>query len=225
MGESSIPGVDTNRRRHLRGIAGIAAAALTGLSGCTGGDPTDTGDGTPTDAPPGEQGTVGTGDTRPEGTGGPGVSVVAVDEAPDLPVEPSVTVVREAATPEHPPRLRTTLTDTSGESVRVGEGRAVHFEYVTDDSGALQLLPPGGDYPAEADCWRLAEGIAVSEEYRTFEIEAGGASERPVDLYATPGEDACLPVGEYRFETTLSVVDADGEAQSSARWGFSVVLE
>lgn len=107
----------------------------------------------------------------------------------------------------------------------VGEGRAVHFEHVTADSGSLTLLPGDGEYPAEADCWRLTEGIVTTEEYRTFEIDAGESSSRPVDLYATPEADGCLPVGEYRFETTIAIVSDDAEQQSSATWGFSVSLE
>jgi hypothetical protein len=227
--------VRPTRRRWLRRAG--AGALLTGLTGCIGAAPrTDGGDPTPTsgeDTPPepdddglvtcGEE--VGPSDTRPAGTGGPGVALVAVDACPDLPVRPAVDVVREAATPEHPPRLRTRLTSTADEPVRLGEGRAVHFEHVTADSGALVLLPGGGEYPADPDCWRLHEGIATTEEYRTFEIEAGESSSRPVDLYATPDGDGCLPVGEHRFETTISVVSDGAEPESSARWGFSILLE
>ncbi len=149
------------------------------------------------------------GGTRPAGTGGPGVSIVSTDDEVDDPVQPTVAVAREAATTDDPPRLRTTPTNTGDGAVTVGEGRAVHFEYVADTAGALRFLPPrtadeGADYPAEPGCWRLTEGIAVTEEYRTFGIDPGASSERPVDLYATPGEDARLPVGEYRFETTSS---------------------
>ncbi|KKF39329.1 hypothetical protein FK85_29390 [Halorubrum saccharovorum] len=187
-------------------IGGIGAALAGGFAGCLGGDP----DG-----------------TRPSGTGGPGVAIASADEAVDLPVQPSVEVVRDTATSEHPPRLRTTLANTSDEPLRVGEGRAVHFEYVTSDSGLLVLLPgeSGQTYPAEPDCWRLTEGVAVTEEYRTFEIEAGGSSDRLVDPYATTDADGCLPVGEHRFETTISIVSEDAEPESSAEWGFSVLLE
>lgn len=229
------------RRRYLRRVGSIAFA--TGLAGCTDGTPPRAGGGTdgsdtPTEsdgddgsADPGTNGTDsgddGAGGTRPTGTGGPGVSIVSVDDDPDLPVRPAVEVVREAATPEHPPRLRTVLANTSDERVTVGEGRAVHFEYVADDAGSLVLLPgeTEREYPAEPDCWRLTEGIAVTEEYRTFEIDAGASSSRPVDLYATPDGDGCLPVGEYRFETTVSIVTAEAEPESSATWGFSLVLE
>lgn len=191
------------RRRYL-GRTGLLLAG--GFAGCTDDDP---------------------GGTRPAGTGGPGVSIVSTDGDTDLPIQPTVEIVHEAATPERPPRLRTTLANTSDEAVSVGEGRAVHFEYVTDDSGMLVFLPgeSGSEYPAEPDCWRLTEGIAVSEEYRTFEIDAGGSSSRPVDLYAMPDVDGCLPVGEFRFETTISIVSDDAEVEASATWGFSILLE
>lgn len=191
-------------RRHY--VGGVGSALVGGLAGCLG---------------------DGSGGTRPSGTGGPGVNIVSTDGDLDLPIRPAVEVLRDAATPEHPPRLRTTLTNTGDEPVSVGEGRAVHFEYVTDGTGALVLLPgeSGREYPADPDCWRLTEDIPVTEEYRTFEIESGGSRSRPVDLYATPDVDGCLPVGEYRFETTITRVSADAEPESSAPWGFSIVLE
>ncbi|WP_281193382.1 hypothetical protein [Halorubrum sp. F4] len=199
------------RRRYLRGVCGSASV---GLAGCAVPAPTASdGNGS------------GPGGTRPSGSGGPGVTVVSVDDGLDLPIEPAVEVIREAATPESPPRLRTTLTNAGDERARLGEGRAAHFEYVADGSGLLTLLPTGGDYPAEPDCWRLDEGIAVTEEYRTFAVDAGASSDRDVDLYATPEADGCLPVGEFRFETTVSIVSDDAEPLSSGRWGFTVLLE
>lgn len=205
------------RRRYLRYISGASSVLLGGLAGCIGSNPSET--------PPSE--TDDAGNTRPSGTGGPGVRIVSTDEDVDLPIRPTVELVRDAATSEQPPRLETTLTNTSDEPVSVGEGRAVHFEYVTNDSGALILLPgeSGREYPSEPDCWRLTEGIAVTEEYQTFEIEAGASSNRLVDLYATPEVDGCLPVGEYRFETTISIMSTDAEPASSATWGFSLSLE
>jgi len=219
--------MNPTRRRYLQYAGGAALPA--GLAGCIGTVPetNDTDNGTD-DLP--DNGTANGTDgneTRPEGTGGPGVTIAATDDDPEIPIQPAVEVVREAATTEHPPRLRTTLTNTSDEAVSVGEGRAVHFEYVTADSGTLILLPPAGDndYPAEPDCWRLTDGIATTEENRIFEIAAGESSSRPVDLYATTEADGCLPVGEYRFETTISLTGGDAETDDAATWGFSVVLE
>lgn len=244
-----LPAVDqlsmTLTRRSVLALSGVTLVGA--LAGCTGtgagpgtddGDtPTDTATDAPTDTPPtttdgglpgsNSNGTdSGAGGTRPEGTGGPGVTIASVDGAPDLPVRPSVEIVRDTATAEQPPQLRTTLTNTTDAPINVGEGRAAHFEYVDDEDGQLILLPSDGDYPAEPDCWRLSEGIAVTEEYRTVEITPDEPSSRLVDLYgAATDEDSCLPVGEYRFETTIAVVSEGAEAQQSARWGFSVLLE
>jgi hypothetical protein len=226
----------TTRRQYIHTLGWLGTAVAVGLAGCIGDRSTRTDDQTNDSHSPTDDGTDGSNgltdggtddsdDTRPSGTGGPGVAITAVDGELDGPISPSVEVVREAATTDHPPRLRTTLTNTGEERVRVGEGRAVHFEHVRDDSGSLVLLPGDGEYPAAADCWRLTEPLVTSEEYRTFEIDAGGSSSRSVDLYATSDGDACLPVGEYWFETTISLLSDDGDSQSSAAWGFSVSLE
>jgi len=215
------------RRRYLRYIGGVGSVLITGLAGCAGGSGGNGSDDSPNETPPGTNSSddSAAGGTRPAGTGGPGVTIVSTDADPEIPIHPSVEIVRDTATADHPPRLRTTLENTGDEPVRVGEGRSVHFEYVTADSGLLMLLPGDGEYPAEPDCWRLTDVIATTGEYRTFEIEAGGSSSRLVDLYASPDADGCLPVGEHRFESTISIVSEDAEPQSSAEWGFSVLLE
>jgi len=212
------------RSHYLRSISGVSSVLIAGLAGCTGGGTDDSPNETP---PSGTNDSNGSDGTRPEDTGGPGVSLVSTDADPELPVRPAVEIVRDTATEAHPPRLRTTLENTGDEPVTVGEGRAVHFEYVTADSGLLTLLPGeiDSEYPAEADCWRLTEGIATTEEYRTFEIDAGGSSSRLVDLYATPDADGCLPVGEHRFESTIGIVTDDAEPELSTKWGFSILLE
>ena len=218
----------STRRRYLRGLGDAGVGGAVGLAGCTSVGPGDgdaESEGGNGDGLPGSDGNGDAGGTRPAGTGGSGVSVVAVDDVLSIPIEPTVEVVREAATTDHPSRFRVTLTNASDERVRVSEGRAVRFEHVADERGALVLLPGGEEYPAEPGCWRLTEAVATTEEYRTFEVGPGESSERLVDLYATPGEDDCLPVGEHRFETAISIVGTDAEPASSATWGFAVVLE
>ncbi|WP_089882235.1 hypothetical protein [Halogeometricum limi] len=213
-------------RRALVSSCGIGTLAL--LAGCLGGSDGSDGDDTET---PDETLSPGgtdneTGGTRPRGTGGPGVTIVSRDGDPDAPVRPTVEVTEEAATEEHPPVLTATVTNESDRAVTIGEGRDVVFAYRSDTDDQLILLPTDGDYPAEAGCWRLAEQIAVTEEYRMVTLEPGESTSQELGLYALPGEDACLPVGEYRFESSYAVMDEpDGERQNSFTWGFSVLLE
>lgn len=189
-------------RRSLLRASG--ALLLTVLAGCLGGTP-------PASQPP-------------------RLSILSTDDDPDVPVRPQVEVTREEATDDNPPQLRVTVTNESDEVVHVGEGRAIVFAYVTDDSGALQLLPAEGDYPAEAGCWRLTEPIAITEEYRIVELDPGASTTQLVDVYGAPDGENCLPTGEFRFETTYSVaVGADREpgddGTRDARWGFTVSRE
>ena len=249
-------------RRRFLGTGALLGTGL--LAGCTGdgagGDPSPS----PSETPPndGSDGTASgtppangsdSGDTRPRGTGGPAVTLASVDRRPSLPVRPTVEVVEPVATDDHPPRLRVSIENGSDGPITLGEARAVVFQYVTSESGELTLLPPGEDYPAEAGCWRLTEGVAVTEEYRTVTLDPGGSYASELDLYGAPTEeDACLPVGEHRFETVFSVsTGGDGESTASngttttangtagttgaleagagmpaeATWGFSLLLE
>ncbi len=191
-----------------------------------GGDGSDSGgDGDGSGLPTDGNDSGGAGGTRPEGTGGPGAVLSNTDESPELPVVPSVELTEAVATDDHPPQLRVTVTNKSDRTVGIGEGRDVFFQYVSDTDGELILLPADGEYDAEAGCWRLAESIAVTEEYRTVALEPGESTAKLVNLYATPGEDACLPVGEFRFEATYNVLSESMESQQQATWGFSLSLE
>lgn len=207
-------------RRSLLSV--LPAAALLPIAGCLsapggdGGTPTD--DGLP-------NGGSTDGNTRPSGTGGPGVSFASVDDQPDVPLEIDVAVTREAATDEHPPGLRVSVTNTRDEEVTVGEARAVVFAYQYSADGSLMLLPAGGDYPAESGCWRLTDGILIDAEYRTRTLAPDETMTAALSLYATTEveADACLPVGEHRFESQYAL--NPGEEERRFTWGFSVVLE
>lgn len=165
------------------------------------------------------------GNTRPSGTGGPGIRIERIDDQPEAPLAIDVAVTREAATEDHPPGLRVSVTNTGDETVDVGEARAVVFAYQLSEEGSLMLLPAGEDYPAEPGCWRLTDPIVVSEEYRIETLAPGETMASSLSLYATKKvpEGACLPVGEHRFESRYTLNPVDGDQQF--RWGFSVTLE
>jgi hypothetical protein len=227
--------VQTTRRALLRAGAPAGAAVLAGCLATSDDRATDTATRTPTGTPPPTDPGTGSdpGGTRPGGTGGPSATLVSVDDAPALPVRPSVEVVEPTATADHPPGFRVGLVNDGDEAVRVGEGRAVRFAFVADATGGLVLLPADGEYDAEPGCWRLAEPVAVTEEYRVLTIQPGETLASRVDLYALPGDDpdACLPVGEYRFESAFATttdpggVPGETSADRTATWGFSVLLE
>lgn len=167
----------------------------------------------------------GSGSTRPSGTGGPGLRLVSTDDQPTGPLEIGVEVTSDTATEEHPPGLRVSVSNTGDEPVEVGEGRAIVFQYQYSTADALMLLPVGYGAPAEPGCWRLTEGIPVTEEYRIETLEPGASLTADLSLYASPQspEGTCLPVGEFRFESTYTV-DPGGDGRQFT-WGFTVGLE
>ncbi|MFC6798147.1 hypothetical protein [Haladaptatus sp. DYSN1] len=219
-------------RRSLLRVGGLTAVGL--LAGCVanGGGPADNdttepGNNTTDDSllGPGNQSDDPAGGTRPAGTGGPGVTVVHTDDQPALPLEVAIAVTNEAATDDAPPQLEVSVTNTSERSVKVGEGRAIIFQYAIDDREQLQLLPAGEAYPTKKGCWRLTDGIAITEEYRIRTIEAGKTVTEKLDVYALKGGDGCLPVGTFDFETTYTVMNEKGEEQKQDRWGFTIAME
>ena len=210
------------RRAVLRGGSLLT---LSALAGCLAAPPSD---GLGSELPPGDAPNGTDDETRPRGTGGPGVSLASVDDDPAIPLSVDVTLLDAVATDDHPPSLRVTVTNTGDTTVGLGEARAAVFAYQYSVDDLLALLPADGDYPADPGCWRLSEGIAVTQEYRTVVLEPGASHAADLELYAAGVEaDACLPVGEHRFETTMTRYSEPEtlEGGDAVDWGFSVLLE
>lgn len=168
------------------------------------------------------------------------VVVAGQDDAPDLPVRPSVSLADPHVTEGSPPVLRVTVENRTDEPVVVGEYRAVVFQYVYSDDDAYVFLPHSDrstegepdrttpDYEVDGDgCWRLDSPPAVTQEYGTVEIPPGGTLTAFVGLYATPDAADCTPLGDRRFETSYSYLPdgLGGDDRRSGRWGFSITVE
>lgn len=216
-----------------RSVLHMGGFALTGiLAGCVAnGDEPDGNETTTTDSGLGGPGNGSNGPmsgTRPAGTGGPGVMVFKTDDQPDLPLRFAVEVTNDVATDDAPPQFEVSITNTSDEELTIGEGRAIFFMYVEDDDSHLILLPSGEAYPVEPGCWRLTDGIAVTEEFQTRTISAGDTITQQLDLYGQFGKDGCLPVGNFHFTTTASVLPDENKAYADAQqdeWGFTITME
>lgn len=237
----------TSRRTLLHGLAAAGLGGATGAAGClsapVAGARTD--DPLVTDGGPGDDGTRPSDRDRPADARAR-ARVVARDPAPDLPVVPRVSVVDPWVTGGSPPVVRVDVDNPTDSPVVVGEYRDVVFQYAYASDAPLVWLPHSErstdgvpdrerpDYEVAGDgCWRLTSGVAVTEEYGTVEIPAGGTLTAFVGLYATPEADAgadatgCLPRGQHRFESTYSVFPEgiDGGAEERDRWGFVLSVE
>jgi len=221
-------------RRSVLRAAGIAG--IVGLAGCTAGA---------NDSPMTDGGDDGTGsepsdrEVPPDATSR--ASVTAQDNPPELPVTPQVSLADPFATGSSPPVLRVDVDNPTDAPVVLGEYRDVVFQYVVDSAdNELMLLPHSQrstsgdpdratpDYDVEGDgCWRLTDQIAVTQEYGTVEVPAGGTLTAYVGLYGLPEAGECLPAGERRFETTYSYYPdgLGGDDREDATWGFSLSVE
>ncbi|WP_254543833.1 hypothetical protein [Halomarina pelagica] len=229
------------RRRTALGLgattlAGVLAGCLSRPSGAAGGDGGGGGDGNDSGTRDGTDGEP-SGDAPPTDAPRAAVSLAGVDDPPDLPVRPAVEVLHADATDERPPRLRVTLTNEADHAVEVGEGRAVLFEYVGSSDRRLVLLPgPADRYEAiRSGCWTLAEPIAVTAEYRLLALDAGESISRDLGVWGAADRDgggdadACLPTGEFRFESAYAVARDEqrglDDPEWEATWGFALRVE
>ncbi|UIP01356.1 hypothetical protein Hbl1158_15705 (plasmid) [Halobaculum sp. CBA1158] len=236
-------------RRTLLRAGGVVA--LAGLAGCTGsggpGIPSDTpgsADDDPADDDPADDGT----DTAPSDRARPAdatheATVASVDDAPDLPVAPRVSLADPYVTEGSPVVLRVDVENTTDAAVTIGEYRNVVFQYTYAEDAALVWLPhsdrstdgePDRATPelelADAGCWRLDSQPVQTAEYGTVEIPAGGTLTAFVGLYALPDapvDGSCFPTGEFRFEARYAAYDDGtiGDPEASADWGFDLAIE
>lgn len=232
----------TRRRTLLRAVGTVGLASLAGCTG-VGDEPADSSTDGPADSPTDTPMETPTDPETPtEATHR--VTVTGADDASDLPVDPSATVIDPYATAESPPVLRVDVANPTDDPVSVGEYRAVVFQYVHSDDETLVWLPHSErstdgeparsvpDYDVVDDgCWRLADHIAVTMEYGVVEIPAGGTLTAFVGLYGDPDANGCLSTGGHRFETTYDVSPLAEETatatdqQPGVQWGFSLSVE
>lgn len=225
----------STRRTFLR-VAGLAGVAT--LAGCTAIASDDP-------APLPDGGGDGPGGSQPSDLEHPRDATHRVvlgdqDAAPDLPVRPHVELADPYVTAGSPPVLQVTVENPTDSSVVVGEYRDVVFQYVYSEDGAYVCLPHSErstagdpdratpDYAVAGDgCWQLDSHPMVTEEYGTVEIPAGGELTAFVGLYTSPDAGECVPLGDYRLETTYaSFPDGlDGDDPQSERWGLSLTVE
>lgn len=217
---------------HGAGLLGLAA-----LAGCTAiaDEPSD---GTPSN----DSGSSGPGSEPTELKIPPDathrVAITSVDKPPNLPIRPRVSLADPFLTSGSPPALRVDVENPTNEAVTVGEYRAVVFQYVRSEDGAYFLLPLSerstegepdrvrGDYEVtDEGCFKLVNPVAVTMEYGTVEIPAGGTLTAFVGLYVSPDAYDCTPVGDHRFTTSYSVAPLADDAKEPIRWGFSLSVE
>lgn len=162
--------------------------------------------------------------------GGNRVVLVDTDSIPLISAQPSVEVSSPQITESSPGIVTATVTNMSDDTILVGEERAIVFAYVqSEQTPGLQLLPePASQYPAShPGCWRLSSGIAIAEYYGTVELSQGESVNANLGVWALPEvRDACVPVGEYRFQTQFTVWEGRelNDAEETATWGFTLAV-
>jgi len=207
-----------NRRRFL-GLAGMSATA-----GCTTQLVSET---TPSESETTTTSTSMEKDNNPTSGGSRvNVSITSITVPPDLPIKPNVVAINPLATEDHPPQLRTTLTNTMEDPVIVGDIRNAHFEDTFSESGKYVLVPENSGYGnAEPGCWRITGGVGQAATYQKSEIPSNSRSTRLLNLFAHGESESCLPTGTYQFKTLIDTSTSTAQSTQNTSWAFTIQIE
>jgi len=207
-----------NRRRFL-GLAGMSATA-----GCTTQLVSET---TPSESETTTTSTSMENDNNPTSGGSRvNVTIASITVPPELPIKPNVEAISPMATEEHPPQLRTTLTNTTEDPVIVGDIRNAHFENTFSESGKYVLIPANSGYGnAEPGCWRITGGVGQASVYKPSEISPNTQSTRLLNLFAHGESENCLLTGIYQFKILINISKSADQSTQNTSWGFTIRIE
>lgn len=230
-GFDQSPIVFRMKRRAVLTTLGASAITLTGCN-TQGSQETDTPN----------TNTTGTETTRPPSThrtGPRAVSIASVGTVPsDVPVTPSVTVLRSSVTANQTARIKVSLKNTSEQTIWSQIVRIPAFsDFITDEGpngNRLLLLKPEVDYETvRSNCWRA--DLAKYELNHAYTDVAGDVKYSPgatkttsFDIYGHPQNTGpCLTPGEYKLNSSYRI-DTDTNEEKTKwefTWGFSIMVK
>lgn len=202
------------KRRSL--LALLVASVSTGLSGCTG------------------VVNVIRGDNRTKVATIERVDAVPSEYDLNVDVDVDVELERETITSDHTALLRFTVENTGDEPVRVGDGHNRIYSGVVSAGDAsepgLLLIPPEEDVRKDPRCWKPALSYAVPSALGYESLDAGETATMTYECWGQSDNSApdCLPVGDYRFDTTYHVQPGgkplDSDDEETFEWGFTLSI-
>lgn len=165
------------------------------------------------------------------------VRLASVGSVPaDVPLDPSVEVVRSAVTADRTARIRTTLTNTADAPVWNVTRIRTLGDFVTRpgprDQRLLLLVPDGQYETVRPDCWRAdlgerAVNWVYSDVVAPVRYDVDETKATAFDVYGHPENTGpCLAPGDYPVETRYGVSD-DSDTDASEwdyRWGFTITV-
>lgn len=164
------------------------------------------------------------------------LQISAVDDvASDVPLEPTVEILRREFTVENTARIRVSLSNTAESAVWNGTARIRAFDRFITQEGPneqqLVLLDPTDRYrTVSPSCWRAdlddpELNSAYTDVVTDVRYSPGETRVTVFDIYGHPENTGpCLSPGAYRIESTYRV-STDEERRSpdwEYDWGFTI---
>jgi hypothetical protein len=169
------------------------------------------------------------------------IRTITVKSTAEMPSQYSLAItvdmVEKHVTPDHPPRLRVTVTNQSYRRIKIGDGyRKVFSAPASRNPGpGLLLLSSDGQIPKKSGCWQPVMELAMPAVLNFAALEAGESDSIEYEIWAKPDNSLsnCYALGEYSFKTEYHHIDTDdleieesGDECDSERfeWGFTLTV-
>lgn len=161
---------------------------------------------------------------------------ITANEFPAPGLSPVGTVVRQFSG-EHPALVRLGLRNETDRKTTVHTGPTLPFPPVLndeDDPHGMYLVPEDEhgllhnrdddsvipDAPTDG-CWRPAATFGLGGSLVGFSLSAGESHEDRYVVLAPANSSECLPVGDYRFASTMHV----DETGNTFQWELTVTVQ
>ncbi|MGZ0747466.1 hypothetical protein [Haloparvum sp. AD34] len=159
----------------------------------------------------------------------------SVDRVPkDVPLTPSVEVVRSGISAEQTARVQISAKNTANQEVWSNARVPAFGNFVSVDGPGgqrLLFLKPEEEYNVthpgcwQADLSKYALNSVHSDVVTNIRYDPGEPKSKALDMYGHPeNDDPCLTPGEYRMENTYYITDSgdSDDVKWEFQWGYTV---
>lgn len=158
------------------------------------------------------------------------VSIHSTDSIPPkFNIDISVKLDRDTITPSHTALLKFTVTNNSSNSVQIGDGHNQVYSGVVgtnkeSSEPKLLLISTEEDVLKDPRCWKPASSHSVPSLLKFETFDPNESKSIVYKILGQPDNKStnCIPISDYRFETTYHVKHETNEQRFT--WGFDISI-
>lgn len=174
-------------------------------------------------------------ETDPRDSDGKRIRISSIENVPqDVPLSPSVKLMRSEVSAEQTAQVQVTCKNTSNQAIWSNARVPAFGNFVSRRGPAEQrllFLKRAEDYDVtHPGCWRAdlsnyALNSVHSDVVTNFRYDAGESKSTALDMYGHPeNDDPCFELGEYQMQNTYYLSNSGNldDIQWEFQWGYKI---